>query len=175
LPPLKIMRARLEGLGRVDPRHGRRGKLEVAMDDDWLELDDALEPVATGFERMLRAHDPDLIVSEWGDSTLFPSLLQQARRERITLSLNRDRRPPHLRVQPGKARRHFLQHRVHHLPDGPQGMIRRHPLLWRNVTEHRFLFLIGSAHPASFAPTFRATDARKQFQDANQEHFSTNS
>jgi DNA polymerase elongation subunit (family B) len=90
LPPLQIMRARLEGLGKVDPRHGRRGKLEVAVDDDWLELDDALEPVAVGFERMLRAHDPDLIVSEWGDSTLFPSLLQQARRERIPLSLNRD-------------------------------------------------------------------------------------
>src|SRR3990172_8826876 len=39
---------------------------------------------------MLRAHDPDLIVSEWGDSTLFPGLLQQARRERFDLSLNRD-------------------------------------------------------------------------------------
>jgi DNA polymerase elongation subunit (family B) len=90
LPPLQIMRARLEGLGRVDPRHGRRGKLEVAVDDDWLELDDALEPVARGFERMLRAHDPDLIVSEWGDSTLFPGLLEQARRERLELSLNRD-------------------------------------------------------------------------------------
>jgi len=90
LPPLKIMQARLEGLGKVDPKHGRRGKLEVAVDDDWLELDDALEPVAHGFERMLRTHDPDLIVSEWGDSTLFPSLLQQARRERIEFSLNRD-------------------------------------------------------------------------------------
>ncbi len=90
LPPLKIMRVRLEGLGRVDPKHGRRGKLEVAVDDDWLELDDALEPVAVGFERMLRTHDPDLIVSEWGDSTIFPGLLQQARREHIKLSLNRD-------------------------------------------------------------------------------------
>ena len=90
LPPLKIMQARIEGLGKIDPKHGRRGKLEVAVDDDWLELDDALEPVAAGFERMLRAHDPDLIVSEWGDSTLFPGLLQQARRERLDLSLNRD-------------------------------------------------------------------------------------
>jgi DNA polymerase elongation subunit (family B) len=90
LPPLKILRVRLEGLGKVDPKHGRRGKLEVAVDGDWLELDDALEPVAAGFERLLRAHDPDLIVSEWGDSTLFPSLLQQARRERLELSLNRD-------------------------------------------------------------------------------------
>jgi len=91
LPPLKIMRARIEGLGKIDPKHGRRGKLEVAVDDNWLELDDALEPVAAGFERLLRAHDPDLIVSEWGDSTLFPGLLQQGRRERLNLSLiNRD-------------------------------------------------------------------------------------
>jgi len=90
LPPFKILRIRMAGLGEIDPRHGRRGKLEVAVDDDWLELDDALEPVALGFERMLRTHDPDLIVTEWGDSTLFPALLAQARRERLTLSLNRD-------------------------------------------------------------------------------------
>jgi len=90
LPPLRIMQARIEGLGKIDPKHGRRGKLEVAVDDNWLELDDALEPVAAGFERMLRSHDPDLIVSEWGDSTLFPGLLQQARREHLELSLNRD-------------------------------------------------------------------------------------
>jgi len=90
LPPLRIMQMRLEGLGRVDPKHGRRGKLEVAVDGDWLELDDALEPVAVGFERLLRTHDPDLIVTEWGDSTLFPGLLRQAPRHRLELSLNRD-------------------------------------------------------------------------------------
>ena len=110
LPPLKIMRARLEGLGKIDPQHGRRGKLEVAVDDDWLELDDALEPVAVGFERMLRTHDPDLIVSEWGDSTLFPGLLEQARRERIELSLNRD--PAHGAVQRSRARSYTSYGRI---------------------------------------------------------------
>jgi len=110
LPPLKIMRARLEGLGKVDPQHGRRGKLEVAVDDDWLELDDALEPVAVGFERLLRAHDPDLIVSEWGDSTLFPGLLQQARRERLNLSLNRD--PAYGAVQRSRARSYTSYGRI---------------------------------------------------------------
>ena len=89
-PPLRIMQMRLEGLGRVDPKHGRRGKLEVAVDGDWLELDDALEPVAVGFERLLRTHDPDLIVTEWGDSTLFPGLLRQAHRQHLELPLNRD-------------------------------------------------------------------------------------
>ncbi len=92
LPPLVVLQARLEGLSRVDPRHGRHGALEVGIDGRWQVLDDAEEPVAAGFERLLRAHDPDLIVSEWGDATLFPLLLHQSRMRGIgfTLSLNRD-------------------------------------------------------------------------------------
>jgi DNA polymerase elongation subunit (family B) len=90
LPPLRVMQVRLEGLAQVDPKHGRRGAVEVAVDGDWRVLDDADEPVAVGFERLLRAHDPDLIVSEWGDSTLFPGLLRQARKCGIELTLNRD-------------------------------------------------------------------------------------
>jgi DNA polymerase elongation subunit (family B) len=90
LPPLRVMQVRLEGLAQVDPKHGRRGAVEVAVDGDWRVLDDADEPVAVGFERLLRAHDPDLIVSEWGDSTLFPGLLRQARKCGVELPLNRD-------------------------------------------------------------------------------------
>ena len=90
LPPLQIMRVRLEGLSNVDPQHGRRGALEVEIDGEWRVLDDSEEPVAVGFERLLRAHDPDMILSEWGDSTLFPALLRQARKLGLTLSLNRD-------------------------------------------------------------------------------------
>jgi DNA polymerase II len=91
LPPLRVMRARLEGMTRVDPKHGRRGALEVAVDDDWRVLDDSDEPVVCGFERLLRAHDPDLITTEWGDSTLLPGLLRQAGRSGLELSLNRER------------------------------------------------------------------------------------
>ncbi len=90
LPPFRVMQIRLEGLAQVDPKHGRRGALEVEIDGEWRVLDDADEPVAVGFERLLRTHDPDLIVSEWGDSTLFPGLLGQARRRGLELSLNRD-------------------------------------------------------------------------------------
>ena len=90
LPPLRVMQVRLEGLAQVDPKHGRRGAVEVAVDGDWRVLDDTDEPVAVGFERLLRAHDPDLIVSEWGDSTLFPGLLRQARKCGVELTLNRD-------------------------------------------------------------------------------------
>ncbi len=93
LPPLRIMRVRLEGPSSVDPQHGRRGALEVEVDGEWQVLDDAEEPVARGFERLLRAHDPDMILSEWGDATLFPALLRQARKLGLTLSLNRDAHP----------------------------------------------------------------------------------
>ena len=93
LPPLRIMRVRLEGLSSVDPQHGRRGALEVEVDGEWQVLDDAEEPVAQGFERLLRTHDPDMILSEWGDATLFPVLLRQARKLGLGLSLNRDAHP----------------------------------------------------------------------------------
>jgi DNA polymerase-2 len=90
LPPLRVMRVRLEGLAQVDPQHGRRGALEVEIDGEWRVLDDSEEPVAAGFARLLRTHDPDLIVSEWGDSTLFPGLLRQASKGGLELPLNRD-------------------------------------------------------------------------------------
>ncbi len=93
LPPLGVMQARLEGLDRVDPQHGRRGALEVAHEGEWQILDDADEPVAAGFERLLRTWDPDLIVTEWGDATLLPGLMRQARRCGFELSLNRDHAP----------------------------------------------------------------------------------
>jgi DNA polymerase elongation subunit (family B) len=109
LPPLRVMRARLEGLTRVDPKHGRRGALEVTIDDDETHvLDDSDEPVACGFERLLRAHDPDLISTEWGDSTLFPGLLRQASRSGIELSLNRERAP----VERSRARSYMSYGRI---------------------------------------------------------------
>jgi DNA polymerase elongation subunit (family B) len=108
LPPLTIMHTRLEGLARVNPQHGRHGTLEVAMDGEWRVLDDAEEPVVMGFERMLRTHDPDLIVSEWGDSTLFPGLLRQARKNGIELSLNREPSP----VERSRARSYMSYGRV---------------------------------------------------------------
>ncbi len=108
LPPLTIMQARLEGLSRVNPQHGRHGTLEVAIDGEWRVLDDSEEPVVMGFERLLRTHDPDLIVSEWGDATLFPGLLRQAQRNHIELSLNREHAP----VERSRARSYMSYGRV---------------------------------------------------------------
>ncbi len=92
-PPVRTMRMRLEGLSDVNPRHGRHGAVEVAIEDNWQVLDDSEQPVAATFERLLRVHDPDVLVTEWGDSVLLPSLLRQAQRRHIHLPLNRDQVP----------------------------------------------------------------------------------
>jgi DNA polymerase-2 len=48
------------------------------------------EPLARSFAEILHRHDPDLILSEWGDSYLLPRLIRQARALKISLPLNRD-------------------------------------------------------------------------------------
>src|SRR6202035_4143480 len=90
LPPLKIMQIRLSGLARIDPTHGRRAALEIEMDGTCWELDESGEPPAQGFARLVKREDPDVILSEWGDSTILPLLRQQSERLRFSLPLNRD-------------------------------------------------------------------------------------
>ncbi len=90
MPPLKIMQIRLAGLSRIDPTHGRRAALEIEMDGRCWELDEAGEPPALGFARLVKREDPDVILSEWGDSTILPLLRQQADRLKFSLTLNRD-------------------------------------------------------------------------------------
>jgi len=90
MPPLKIMQIRLAGLSRIDPTHGRRAALEIEMDGRCWELDETGEPPALGFARLVKREDPDVILSEWGDSTILPLLRQQADRLKFSLPLNRD-------------------------------------------------------------------------------------
>ena len=108
LPPFRAMQVRLEGISRVDPRHGRRGALEVEIDGEWRVLDDGDESVAVSFERLLRTHDPDLIVSEWGDASLFAGLLRAAAAADVQLSLNRDKSP----VERRRARSYMSYGRI---------------------------------------------------------------
>lgn len=101
LPPMKVMRVRLEGLGRVDPKHGRRELLEIQIEDECFVLDEYGEPTALSFQHMLKKYDPDLILTEWGDSTILPLLREQARRLKLSLSLNRD---PDVEVEQSRSR-----------------------------------------------------------------------
>jgi len=101
LPPLEILRVRLGGLKRVDPTHGVRTALEVEVDGRQFEFDESGEPAAVAFQHLLTRHDPDLILSDWGDATILPRLREQAARLRLALTLNRD---PDAEVQQSRAR-----------------------------------------------------------------------
>ena len=105
LPPLEILRVRLGGLRGVDPTHGspfgERTALEVEVDGREFEFDESGEPAAVAFQHLLARHDPDLILSDWGDATILPRLREQAARLRLALALNRD---PDAEVQQSRAR-----------------------------------------------------------------------
>src|SRR5580692_4024895 len=93
-PPLEILRIRLSGLKGIDPRHSspfeQRAAIEIEVDGRQFELDEAGEPAAVAFQHLLARHDPDLILSDWGDATILPKLREQAAKLRLPLTLNRD-------------------------------------------------------------------------------------
>ena len=64
------------------------------------ELDETGEPPSEGFARLVKREDPDVILSEWGDSTILPLLSQQAERLKFSLNLNRDSGIPVQRSKP---------------------------------------------------------------------------
>ncbi len=90
VPPLTILRLRLEG-DPINPNHGRRATLHVAVDGEESGLmGDTPEELLASLARWLRRYDPDVILTEWGDSFLFPRLRRLAGRCRVPLPLNRD-------------------------------------------------------------------------------------
>ncbi len=108
LPSLRIMQLRIAGLSHVNPAHGRQGTLEVEVDGDTYSLDDSDIPAAENFARLLKRYDPDLLLTDWGDSTLLPHLLRQAERYRIQLPLNRDSLP----IQQSRGRSYMSYGRI---------------------------------------------------------------
>ena len=99
LPPLRVLELRPDSeIG--NPNHGRRFSgstslttgVEVKVAGNTWALDEAEsgEPLAQSFAEILHRYDPDLILSEWGDSYLLPRLLRQAKALKISLPLNRD-------------------------------------------------------------------------------------
>jgi DNA polymerase II len=109
VPPLAVMQIRLTGLSPINPAHRGQAALEIKVDGSCFEMDDSCEPAAYGFYRLLKRHDPDLIVSEWGDGTILPLLQKQAERLRIVLPLNRD---PDAEVQERRARSYMSYGRI---------------------------------------------------------------
>jgi DNA polymerase II len=108
-PPLEILRVRLGGSKRIDPRHGTQTALEIEVDGREFELDEAGEPAAVAFQHLLARYDPDLILSDWGDATILPKLREQAARLRLPLALNRD---PGAEVRESRARSYMSYGRI---------------------------------------------------------------
>ncbi|MGE5138373.1 MAG: DNA polymerase domain-containing protein [Rudaea sp.] len=98
LPPLRTMLLRLEGENR-NPNHGYRAPLEITYDERTyvVEAGDSRHLVTRVRDHLMRA-DPDVILTDWGDSFLLPQLLELARQYGVDLTLNRDTRlKPHVR------------------------------------------------------------------------------
>lgn len=108
VPPFRIMEMRLAGLSHVNPAHGRQGALEVEIDGETCALDDSDIPAAENFARLLKRYDPDLLLTDWGDSAVLPHLLRQAERCRIRLPLNRDSLP----IQQSRGRSYMSYGRI---------------------------------------------------------------
>ncbi len=95
LPPLVTLRMRLERPATdpigSSPAHGRRGLIEASVDGETVVLcgDDPVDLV-TSINRMLGRYDPDVVLTEWGDSFLLPHLRTLSARTGIPLALNRD-------------------------------------------------------------------------------------
>ena len=101
VPPLEIMQVRFGGLSCIDPAHGRRTPLEVVVDGRTFELDESGEPAAVALRHLLQQHDPDLILTDWGDSAILPRVRRQAAQLGFALPLNRD---PESRIQQSRSR-----------------------------------------------------------------------
>lgn len=89
LPPLAIMELSPDNPS-PNPNHGGRGSLVVRMEGDerLLEGDDA--DVIQRLNQLLVRQDPDILLTDWGDSYLLPRLMTMADRLRMPLALNRD-------------------------------------------------------------------------------------
>lgn len=105
LPPLNVMTMRMED-EEGNPSHGSRprpieirceGLAHILQDDDPREF---LERI----QGLLKRYDPDLILSAYGDSFIFPRLLEMSRRYGVPLAFNRD---PSQQIKFKAARTYF--------------------------------------------------------------------
>ncbi len=88
LPDLRVMKMHGERMRPVNERSCIQ--LECAGKNVRLRLADGARAIAA-FNDFIERLDPDVILSEYGDTALMPALLRLARRERVALVVDRDR------------------------------------------------------------------------------------
>ncbi|NLC30049.1 MAG: hypothetical protein GX773_06280 [Chloroflexi bacterium] len=91
LPPLRVLRICPDS----DPTRGTVQSLLIHSDrfEQRLSLDSQGQYLQT-LDQILADYDPDILVSDWGDSWLIPFLLKQSEETGVPLQLNRDTSRP---------------------------------------------------------------------------------
>lgn len=94
LPTFKTMVLRLDGTD--NPNHGFRGAIQVRTNEGEWTLDSRdPQKMLSHLRKMLEQHDPDILLTDYGDSYILPQLLELSNRHSFPLPLNRDlRRTP---------------------------------------------------------------------------------
>lgn len=101
LPPMRYARLGFEfpsGLGpnaEVDPNHYRRGRYQLSLGREWGDgatyvFEAGEDDLVAGLNRRLADWDPDVVLSDWGDSYLMPRLRLHSERTGVPLRLSRD-------------------------------------------------------------------------------------
>jgi DNA polymerase-2 len=108
LPPLRIME--LKGTGPAGRFSRRLSTLQVTVEGETHELCQGEEAeLLHAFTGLLERHDPDILMTKDGDAFLLPTLLWLAKRQKVTLPLDRE---PVLRTPPRPGRSFFSYGRV---------------------------------------------------------------
>lgn len=117
LPPLRIMTLAMEGAPEnpQNPAHGYRAPLVVGYEGNEYVLTDASPQWMLQTLRMhLLRYDPDVILSDYGDSYLIPYLLSLGHAEGLAVPLSRDGR---MQVRSRRARSRFSYGRMMFQPE----------------------------------------------------------
>lgn len=106
LPPLKVMQLQAD----KDPFYGKPSKIKIKTPRRSYELNlEPARPLLIALRAEVESCDPDLILSVWGDTWLFPYLRNVSKKEGIPLSFNRD---PHQHSRHKKARTYYAYGQV---------------------------------------------------------------
>jgi DNA polymerase-2 len=85
--PLRVLKL----APNVAPQHARPRYLKVKLEGETYHFDlKTWRPLLVNLRAIIQRYDPDLILTDWGDTWLLPRLLQQAEKYHISLGLNRE-------------------------------------------------------------------------------------
>ena len=108
MPPFTIMELLPDGTS-PNPNHGGCGALVVRIDGEERVLEGDGAALIRRLNTLLTRHNPDILLTDWGDSLLLPRLTAMAERLRLPLTLNRDLQRP---VEARKPHSYFSYGRI---------------------------------------------------------------